>query len=67
MSHNEFERLYYYALWIVKSKVTTLSQPAEFNNVCEAVSLEDVYVLPSIQVQESQAVWKSPNSAIKNC
>ena len=43
-------------LFIVKSKVTTLSQPAELVNVQVAVLLLSVYVLPSIQVYESQAV-----------
>ena len=41
---------------IVRSNVTTESQPAAFVSVCVAVLLLDVYVLPSIQVYESHAV-----------
>ena len=42
-------------LLIVKSKVTTESQPAAFTNVNVAVLLLDEYTLPSIQTIVSQA------------
>ena len=44
---------------IVKSSVTTESQPAVFTNVSIAVVLLVVYVIPSIHVNASQAVCVS--------
>ena len=44
---------------IVKSSDTKLSHPAALESVYVAVLLSEVYVMPSIQVYESHAIWIS--------
>ena len=44
---------------IVKSSVTKESHPAAFVSIHVGVFVDDEYITPSIQVNESQAVWKS--------
>ena len=46
---------------MVKSRLTTLSQPLEAVKIWIAVLLLDVYVVPSIHVKLSHAIWVSVN------